>query len=357
MLLKLTYKKQLFLIAVVLLFVGMLLTACTTPAQKEIRLVWPLPPELPKIVYIRSYHGEDDFKKSSVLDTLLGEEVASRKLRKPYGVSAYNGKVYVSDTSLGAVFVFNERDKKTEFLGTEGIGRLAMPIGIAVDKDNTVFVADVKQKRIFGYDETGELKVSMGKEGELDKPAGIAINRDLGRLYVADSYGHVIHVYSTKGDFLFNFGKRGDEDGNFNFPTNVAVDSIGKVYVVDTQNFRVQIFDQDGKFIKKFGKIGDSVGFFSRPKGIGIDSDNNIYVADAAFDNFQIFNENGEVLLFVGGPGHEPGYFWLPAGAYVDENDRIYVVDSYNFRVQVFQYLSKKWIQEHPEEYKIYSPE
>ena len=95
-------------------------------------------------------------------------------------------------------------------------------------------------------------------------------------------------------------------------------------------------------------------GTFSRPKGIGIDSDGHVYVVDAAFNNFQIFDETGQLLLFIGGEGNAPGQFQLPAGMYVDEKDRIYVVDSFNFRVQVFQYLSDRWKKEHPEEYNKY---
>ena len=62
---------------------------------------------------------------------------------------------------------------------------------------------------------------------------------DLEELYIVDSYGHFVHVYSTKGEPLFTFGKRGDKDGEFNFSSNIAVErKTDNVYVVDTQNFR-----------------------------------------------------------------------------------------------------------------------
>ena len=99
---------------------------------------------------------------------------------------------------------------------------------------------------------------------------------------------------------LFTFGARGDKDGEFNFPSNVAIErKTGNVYIVDTQNFRIQVFDKGGKFVKRFGQIGDAPGTFTRPKGIGIDSEGHIYVADAAFDNLQIFDEKGQVLPFL----------------------------------------------------------
>ena len=330
------------------------LSSCAAPAPK-VKLIYPPPPEEPKIAYVDSYKGESNFKKKGFLEFVLGEERFRAEFRKPYGVTAYGDKMYVTDTGSAVVFVFDLKEQKVTFMGDKDTGKLALPIGVAVSADGTVFVSDAKQKRVFGYDANGNLKIALGKKDEFKNPAGIAVNNDIGRLYIVDSYGQMVHVYSTKGEPLFTFGARGDEDGKFNFPSNAAIErKTGNIYIVDTQNFRVQVFDKDGKFIKKFGQIGDAPGTFTRPKGIGIDSDGHIYVADAAFDNFQILSDKGELLLFIGGPGHDPGYFWLPAGVYVDEKDRIYIVDSYNRRVQVFQYLSEKWKKENPEKYKEY---
>lgn len=341
----------------ILIFMAMaVIYGCAAPAPKEIKLIiYPSPPEEPKLVYLDSFKGESNFKKMSFLDTLLGEDVSTRNLLKPYGVTAYGDKIYVTDTQGAIVFVFDLLGQKLTFIGDKDLGKLALPIGVAVTSDGIVFVSDAKQKRVFGYDANGDLKIALGKKDEFKNPAGIAINNELGRLYIVDSFRHIIHVYSTKGELLFTFGERGNEDGAFNFPSNVAVErKSGNVHIADTQNSRVQIFDKDGKFIKKFGQVGDAPGTFTRAKGIGIDSEGHIYVADAAFDNLQIFDNNGQLLLFIGGPGHDPGYFWLPAGVYVDEKDKIYIVDSYNRRVQVFQYLSEKWKKENPEEYKKY---
>lgn len=331
------------------------LFSCAAPAPKKVKLIYPSPPEEPRIVYLDSYKGESSFKKESFLDVILGETASVIELRKPYGVAAYGDKIYVTDTGNAVVFIFDLKEQKVTFIGDKELGKLALPIGVAVSADGTVFVSDAKQKRVFGYDANGNMKIALGKKDEFKNPGGVAINNDIGRLYIVDSYGHMVHVYSTKGEPLFAFGARGDKDGEFNFPSNLAIEKkTGNVYIVDTQNFRIQVFDKDGKFVNRFGQIGDAPGTFTRPKGIGIDSEGHIYVVDAAFDNFQVFDDKGQMLLFIGAAGHEPGYFWLPAGAYVDEKDKIYIVDSYNHRVQVYQYLSEKWKKENPEKYKEY---
>ncbi len=331
------------------IFLTATLFGCASAPLAERPMIFPAPPEEPKIVYLKSYKGRLDFRKSSILDAIFGPPVGS-DFKKPYGVSALDGRIYVTETQYAGVAIFDTRQQTVKLRGN-----FALPVGVAAVSDGGYFVSDAKQKKVFGYDQNGILRVAVGKKDEFKNPAGIAANNDLKRLYVVDSYGHCVFAYSLHGEKLFQFGKNGQGDGEFHYPTNVAIDRRnGNVVVVDTQNFRVQIFDKDGKFVRKFGQLGDVQGTFSRPKGVGVDSEGHIYVADAAFDNFQVFDENGQLLIFIGSAGLGPGYFQLPAGLFVDEQDKVYVVDSLNARVQVFQYLSEKWKKEHPQEYQSY---
>ncbi|MBF0330072.1 MAG: 6-bladed beta-propeller [Nitrospirae bacterium] len=341
----------LFLLLVVMFVIGC--SGAPTQPQEEGVYYWPLPPDPPKIAYVRSFQGESDYQKGDFFRELLGYEPEEAKnLIKPYGVYANSGKVYVTDSIAGVTFILNTIERKVN-----AFGDTVMPIGVTGTRDGIIFVSDTKLKKVIRYDVKMGTKMVIGKQDEFKNPGGLAVNDELGRLYIADGHGHNVHVYSTKGDPLFVFGNRGAEDGQFNFPINIAIDKRnGNLYVVDSQNFRVQVLDKDGKFIRKFGEVGANAGNFARPKGIGIDTEGNVYVVDGAFENFQVFNEKGELLIAVGSAGTGPGNFYLPAGMYVDENDTIYVVDSANRRVQVFQYLSEKWKKANPEEYKKYLP-
>lgn len=327
--------------------------ASTTAPQHE-AIVYPPPPEEPKIAYVRLFRGEGDFRERRFFDAIFGAP-RSRGLFKPYGVFARGDDVYITLTGSASVAIINARERTVRYLGAGGMGSLSLPIGVAGAADGVIFVSDAKEKRVYGYDPAGRLAVAIGKKGEFANPAGLAVNQELGRLYVVDSLAHAVLVYTLKGELLFQFGGAGTVDGRFNYPSNAAVDRRnGNVYITDTQNFRIQVFDQDGKFIRKFGEIGTQPGNFTRPRGIGVDSEGHVYVTDAGFENIQIFDEEGRLLLFFGGGGFAPGYFQLPAGLYVDEQDRIFIVDSLNHRVQVFQYLSESWKKKNPEEYKKY---
>ena len=335
--------------------VSLMFVACAAKKPVQPTLVWPPAPEEPRVTYVAMYTGERDFKKVSTLDAFIGEAAPGEgnNLKKPYGVTAKGDKFYVTDTAEGRVYVFDRKKKEISFLGMKPRGKLKLPVGLATDNRGRVFVSDAKLKKVYGYDGNGTLKVAIGKAGEFKRPAGVAINNAIERLYVVDSSAHMVKVYDLKGKHLFDFGERGVDEGTFNYPTNLAIDRRnGNVAVVDTQNFRVQVFDKDGEFLMTFGKIGDSVGNFARPKGIGIDSDGNMYVTDAAFSNFQIFNDKGQVLMYLGGPGSARGKFQLPAAAYIDENDILYVVGNFFGRVQLFQYLSDKWKKENPAKYQ-----
>ena len=335
-------------IQIIALAVVGLLTACASAPKKEVDLFWPLPPETPRIKFVKSLSSAADVRPVSLasrLKTAVIGDAPAASLGKPYAVHADRaGRVLVADSAWRKVLVFDEPGKDFFIVGLDGPGLLVNPRGVTTDAEGKIYVSDVTQNRVVVYDPKGEFVLAMGQRGQLDKPVGVAVNDALKRIYVVSTGSgstqtHKVTVFDPQGAVLFEFGGRGVEDGQFNFPTNIVVDASGKVYVMDSFNFRVQVFDADGKFVSKFGGVGSGFGQFSKPKGIGVDSEGHIYVSDAAFNNVQIFDQEGRLLLFFGGFGNRRGQFWLPAGLSVDAQDRIYVADQYNKRINIYQYL------------------
>jgi DNA-binding beta-propeller fold protein YncE len=303
---------------------------------------WPPPPATPRIKWLTQWSDRYDFgKPSQVMEFLVGKERVE-KLRRPNGVVAdAAGNVFVAEPEIRTIFVFDQEKRVLRFMG---MGTVAGPIGLAIDnKRNILYVSDTRLNKVFAFNkDTSSLVMTIGGPGEFKNPSGMVYDEQRERLYVADTQNHAVKVFDKEGRPLFTIGTRGKDEGEFNFPSYVAMDKSGRLFVVDSFNFRVQIFDAEGNFLKKFGKLGDSTGYFTRPHGIGVDSEGHIYVVDAAFNNFQIFNEDGRLLLWVGGVGQQPGQFYLPTGMYIDSKDRIYISDTFNRRVQVFQYLKEK---------------
>lgn len=310
-------------------------------------LVWPLPPEKPRIKYLGALASNEDVeppKKKGWLKRLIDEEQtrAVVGMTKPAGVAVDSKeRVYVTDSAIGAVFVFDVANKKLDLLGASGQGRLAAPFGIAIDKADRVYVADTALKRVNVYAPTGELVGVVSRIGgeALVNPTGVAVDEANGRLLIVDSRAHRVFAVDLDAWDKGTWFSGSDESGSFYYPTFVATDAAGRIYVSDTLNFCVRVFDKEFKFIRRIGEHGTALGNFDRPKGVAVDSEGNLYVVDAAFSNFQIFDGEGRLLLFVGSFGLQPGAFRLPSGICIDKRDRIFVVDSINARVQMFQFL------------------
>lgn len=331
----------------------MAILSCAPAKIPEPVILYPQLPEQPRLVYRATYWGEYNFRDQTFLDRLFGGD-PGKSVQKPYGVAAIGSKIYVtmSSPSSPGVALFDLETKTFKVLGDFGGHKFGLPTGIAVAKDGTLFVSDSGKKAVIKLDSTGKAVGSIGGAAEFKNPAGIAVNDALGRVYIADSYGHCVKVFSLGGEKLFQFGENGGKNGNFHTPSNIVIDrATDNVVVVDTQNFRVQTFDKDGKYLSKFGEVGDRPGTFSRPRGIGIDTEGHLYISDAGFSNIQIFDTQGQLLLHFGELGTGQGKFLLPAGLYIDDNDRLYVADSLNHRIIIFQYFSEKWIKANPEEY------
>ena len=323
--------------------------ACAAPEPpKPVEIVYPPAPEEPRYYYERTLYGSSDIKSETSTDRLrrfaTGESTRGRGFAKPFDVRADNGRIFVSDTVNRRVAVLDFPQQRYYEIGTQGIGRLAKPLGLTIDGQGRLYVVDGTAKRVQVYDLEGAHLKSIGTGDLLQRPSGIAVTPDGSRIFVVDSGGvsskdHTVHVFDATGEHLFDIGTRGKEDGQFNLPLMVAMAPNGNLYVTDTGNFRVQVFDGEGKFIKTFGSIGRRPGQFSHPKGIAVDFEGRVFVADSGFANFQIFDDQGQLLLFIGDRNElgGPGQYILPAGISVDVDGRIYFVDQFFRKVDVFR--------------------
>lgn len=307
----------------------------------QVDLVWPAPPSQPRVRYVGSYScaGDLGVRQSLwqwVVKIVAGESWEAAKWGRPFGIAVdADASLCFTDTATGSVGVYDSRKKVLKRWDHIGDYRLVSPVAISRIND-IIFIADSGINMVLACDGKGRLKFII--DYPFIRPSGVSTRGD--RLVVADAGKHCVLVFDLKGRLITEFGRRGAQEGEFNIPTHVMIDSAGLIYVSDSMNNRVQVFDEKGHVVQVIGSGGDSSGHFSRPKGVAVDSEGHVYVVDALFDNIQIFDRNGVFLLDIGSPGSAPGEFWLPAGIAIGNDNRIYVADSYNRRIQVFQYLA-----------------
>jgi len=313
-------------------------------------LVWPAEPEMPRYRYVGQLLGEQNFpiQKTSFLRRAfawvvgLGSNKAQAVvLQRPQsGFVDDEGRVYVTDVSRAAVYVFDA--KQTAPLVWEMAGqnmRFVTPVGITAGKNGEILVADAELGEVIRLNREGEPAGSIAVEG-LQRPTGLARDAQQGVIYVADTQRHQVFMLNDDGSVIKVLGEHGELQGQFNRPTHLTF-AGGLLYVSDALNSRIQVFDRAGNWLRSVGKRGLFVGDLPRPKGVGVDSRGNVYVVESYYDYLLVFNDKGEFLLPIGGTGRAIGQFYLPAGVWLDKNDRIYVADTFNGRIVIFQYLGE----------------
>ena len=259
-----------------------------------------------------------------------------------------------------------------EFLGTfgkygNGEGQFIWPVGIALDSDENIYIADEWMNRISIFNNAGGFLGHWGTtgdgDGEFNRPSGIALDLN-DDVYVVDGLNHRVQKFSKDGRYISQFGGFGYDYGEFNTPWGIAIDHEDGVYVADHKNHRVQKFDADGDFITTFGSYGKSKGRLNRPSDVAVDPDGDVYVCDWGNNRVQVFAGSGRFIASLVGDaqqlakGHqlqvdanpdvikarrraytlEPEWrFTLPTGVTFDAaKSRLIVADTQRARVQIY---------------------
>jgi DNA-binding beta-propeller fold protein YncE len=320
-------------------------------APEGARLIWPAAPEVGRFLYAGTLTGAPNFVAEPRHDSALralGRWVAGLDeggerplvLQRPTAlVGDDTGRLYVSDASRQAVFVFDEAaGELLLWERADGLRRFVAPAGIAIGNDR-VWIADAELGAVFALDRSGEPRGVIGR-GQLQRPTGLARDVRRARLYVADSAAHDVKVFDEHdGRLLRTIGRRGEAPGEFNLPSHLAF--VGdELYVTDTLNSRIQVFDAElNAPLRRLGSRGLLLGQLVRPKGVAVDGDGNVYVVESFYDSLLVYSRDGEFLMPIGGTGKATGRFYLPAGVWVDARNRVHVADMFNGRVVLFQFL------------------
>jgi outer membrane protein assembly factor BamB len=190
--------------------------------------------------------------------------------------------------SGGMVFVANDTNGVMAFADPELIAQLpqasAQPraSATAVAQASSSPTASFNIVRSFAWADTG-----------LSTPLGMAAGPD-GRLYVLDVKPSVTVIDPSDGHVVTSWGRQGAGPGEFDVRRpddnagngDVAVAPDGRVYVADGSNHRVQVFEPDGNFLFQFGRFGTDEGQFGAISEIEVGADGSVYVVDGPLSKF-----------------------------------------------------------------------
>ncbi len=235
------------------------------------------------------------------------------------------GNVYVADAGNHAIRKITPEGKVSTFAGSatgvagntdDPIGTDASfnwPNGLALSSDgSTLYVADNDNHVIRQIDIVTTAVTTLagaagvpdyvdgtGAAARFNSPRGVALASDGSKLFVADSYNHVIRQIDIATKDVTTLAGTAGESGftndigtaaRFDFPTGLACDGL-KLYVADGDNNVIRQIDIVTAGVTTLagdtaGGAGyvDAVGTSARfdwPYGVATNSAGNVYVADS----------------------------------------------------------------------------
>jgi len=321
---------------------GLQLTEDKTAIGEKTPLVWPSEPAPPRVAFVQTFSRPEQLGITKgffqrVAEVLFGATDAH--LVRPMAVAAVDHVIYVADPGAKAVHRFDQRNGRYDLIYAAEDKPLPSPVALTPGAGGKVYVSDSALGRVFVIEPGAKDASPVALDAKLGQPTGIAFDAATGQLFVVDTAQHRVNIFDRRGNLTSSFGRRGAGDGEFNYPTLLWRTPEGLLYVTDSLNFRIQIFDERGRFVRKFGRQGDGSGDAARQKGVALDRYGHVYVVDGLFHAIQIFDGAANFLLAIGAQGRDRGEFWLPTGIFIGDDDKIYVADSHNQRVQVFRYI------------------
>lgn len=211
---------------------------------------------------------------------------------------------------------------------------LDTPTGVAVDTSGNLYIADSHNHRI--REVSGGVISTIAGTGvpgfagdgaaataaQLWDPMGVAVDSN-GNVYIADTNNHrirkisgtIISTIAGDGEQFFGGDGAAATSAVLDSPTSVAVDAAGTVYVADRHNQRVRMISGTtittiaGSGAPSFsgGFSGDGASAIAatlaRPSGVSVDASGNIYIADTG--NQRIRELGGGAIATVAGSGQQ----------------------------------------------------
>jgi sugar lactone lactonase YvrE len=277
-----------------------------------------------------------------VQDVVDGDATRARFV-DPFGVAiGADGTIYVSD---------GQRIRRISLDGA--VSTLASGFGwlsaLAIGRDGTVYAADTGNNVVTRVTVGPGFSPAVGRSwtpiaGDFNGPIGLALDND-GRLIVADTYNDRIcvidpagRVSTLAGGVEPGFADGAAADARFDTPSGVAVDASGRIYVADTGNGLVRVIDPSGAVTT----LGGPFATFDRPIGIAVDRGGGVYVTEEA-GRVVTIAPTGETRVIAGAePGFHDGFgidarFRSPAGVAFTAAGDLIVADAGNALVRVVQ--------------------
>ena len=171
------------LLAVIVLapLMALLVSSCSTKAVRPdlSMYAFPPPPDTARIRLVDIYVSSEDLG-SSTLALIAGGNTKDRLLR-PTGVAFdTSGNLVVADNLSGIVII----NRNTHEFNIIRHGSIRSPLGVAVARNNDIYVADGRSASVVVFTQDGIFRRKMGQPGWFENPVGVILDENRDRISV-----------------------------------------------------------------------------------------------------------------------------------------------------------------------------
>ncbi|CAF3367309.1 unnamed protein product [Rotaria socialis] len=218
--------------------------------------------------------------------------------------------------------------------------QLSYPLGLYVDDDQTVYVADQYNHRIVEWKSgatNGQVVASGNGQGsgahQLSQPFDVIVDKERDSLIISDrSNKRVVRWPLRNGTneetIISNIDCRG-----------LTMDENGSLYVVDNEKDAVRRYqkgESQGTVVAGGNRDGNRLDQISDPTYVFVDRDHSVYVSEYGNNRVTKWMEGAKGGVVVAGGQGEGNYLTqlsYPEGVVVDRLGTVYVADLGNARI------------------------
>jgi sugar lactone lactonase YvrE len=297
----------------------------------------------------------------------------SAQVNRPFGVAVDKaGNMFITDNGNSVVRKVDVSGKITTVVGERDVdgkrlrGWYLHGTGIAADSSGNVFAADFYDHVVVKMDPAGKISVVAGTyqhggysgdygpatKAQLFDPIGVAVDHE-GNLFIADAANNVIRKVDVNGTIYTVAGNKsitkysGDGgpavEAGFQYPEGVAVDSKGNLFITDSYHCAIRKVDAEGKISTVAGLSPSAPGYspqecgykgdggpairasLNLPEGIAVNDAGDLFIADSGNDVVRKVDSSGRIFTVAGEHMGPRGIWDGPEGIAIDKDGNLII--------------------------------
>jgi sugar lactone lactonase YvrE len=293
-----------------------------------------------------------------------GGPATSAQLAAPRGVAVDPaGNIFIADSGNDVIRMVTTDgiintvagNGSRGFSGDNGpatSAQLSYPVGVAVDANGNLFIADRYNNRIRMVNSSGVITTLIG--APISDPRSVSVDNS-GNVFVSDSGNNRVRMISPGGALTTVAGGAAGFSGDggpataarLALPIQVAADGIGNIFIADRGNYRVRRVTANGIIDTVAGTSDDgrpaSQAQLNFPNVIAVDGSGNLFIADTDSQRIRMISRDGIISTIAGngswgfsgdGGAAISAQLNYPASIAVDAAGNLFITDTNNHRIR-----------------------